>query len=266
MPTRVRVAIRSGYAREVTGTSGSGGIRALSFDLFDTLVDLRWDAARGGVSSTRLLHRAVAEYAELELEGFSATLAEVDRSLREPRYAHGIEVPTIERFALLIERLGIEAPALPEQLTEIHMDVIRGQVELPPHHPELLQTLRRGVRVGLCSNFSHAPTAHRILRDFELASCLDAVVISEEIGLRKPRREIFEAVLEALETAPRETLHIGDSLRADVAGAAAVGMRTVWVTRCVSDPDAALADHEGPQPDWIVPDLDRLPELIGSVS
>ena len=45
---------------------------------------------------------------------------------------------------------------------------------------------------------------------------------------------------------PEELLHVGDNLVADIEGAATLGMRTVWLTRKVKDPDAALAAYEGP--------------------
>ena len=81
------------------------------------------------------------------------------------------------------------------------------------------------------------------------------MVISEEIGLCKPRSEIFAAVADRLGVAPDEIAHVGDSLEADVAGAAAVGQRTVWLTRRVADPEAALASYTGVRPDHSIADL-----------
>ncbi len=254
------------YARSVTdrGQRGEvawrGEIRAISLDLFDTLVDLRWDV--GSPSSTPLLHREVASRSELSLDDFTAVLAEVDGELRAPRYAQGIEVPTVERFERLAARLAIPDPDLPDRLTEIHMGAIREKVVVPRHHVALLHSLRQRVRVGHCSNFSHAATAHRILEENELASKLDAVVISEEVGFRKPRPEIFEALLSSLSVSPEQTLHVGDRLTTDVGGAAALCMRTAWITRCVRDPERALDAYDGPRPDWIVSDLDQLPDLF----
>ncbi|MBW2363455.1 MAG: HAD-IA family hydrolase, partial [Deltaproteobacteria bacterium] len=90
----------------------------------------------------------------------------------------------------------------------------------------------------------------------------DAIAISETVGWRKPRSEIFRAVLDELEVAPDEVLHVGDSLRADVAGAAPLGMRTAWITRRVRDPEVQLSEHEGPAPDHQVADLAELLELL----
>jgi putative hydrolase of the HAD superfamily len=52
-------------------------------------------------------------------------------------------------------------------------------------------------------------------------------VFSSEIGVRKPRPEIFHAALQRLGVAAEDALFVGDRLGADVRGARAVGMRTV---------------------------------------
>ena len=92
------------------------------------------------------------------------------------------------------------------------------------------------------------------------------MVISEEIGIRKPRREIFDAVARTLDLVPEEILHVGDNLNADVAGAAACGMRTVWLTRQVANPDAELEGYEGPRPEFALEDLIDLPVLVARLS
>jgi len=94
----------------------------------------------------------------------------------------------------------------------------------------------------------------------------DAVLVSDAFGLRKPRREIFEAVLEQLGVPPGETLHVGDSLRADVGGARAAGLRTAWITRRIADPEKALREHQGPLPDHALADLAELPALLESLA
>ncbi len=55
-----------------------------------------------------------------------------------------------------------------------------------------------------------------------------AVTISESVGVRKPRPEIFRHALEALGVEPEETVHVGDNLDADIRGASLLGMRPIW--------------------------------------
>lgn len=254
------------------------GIVAISFDLFDTLVDHhlgRLPRVRLGApgdpspaipSTVGALHDAVLDHADLPLHEFAAALRGVDRDLRESRLREGRELPTVERFAELLRRLGIDAPGLAEGLTDVHMSLLHGVTDAPPHHAAVLRALRGRVRLGLCSNFSHTPTALRVLEGLGLRAPFDALVVSESVGIRKPRREIFEALARELDVAPGAILHVGDNLGADVAGAAGAGMRTAWLTRRVPDPDAALRDYAGPPPEITVGDISELAPLVGGGS
>ena len=188
--------------------------------------------------------------------------APVDREFRESRYAVGLELPTGERFATLVERLGCDAPELVEDLTQVHMAAMREQVEILDHHPGVLGRLHRRASLALCSNFSHSETARRVLQDAGLYDELDAIVVSDVRGIRKPRPEIFEETLEAVGATREETLHVGDNLAADVGGAAALGIRTVWLTRRVREPADRLRKWDGPAPDFQFRDLTELEPLL----
>jgi len=56
----------------------------------------------------------------------------------------------------------------------------------------------------------------------------DILVPSYEFPFTKPDREIFDFALENLKLKPEEVVMVGDSLRADVEGAKAVGIETVF--------------------------------------
>ena len=249
-------------------------VRAIVFDLFDTLVDLRSERVpfvehRGKKlpASMPALHELIRSRCAVELDAFVDTMAEGGRDFAESHYRHDREVPTDLVMRDLLRRLGIEDPGLAGELTRLHMEVVRSAVEVVAHHAVVLDDLARTLRLGLCSNFSHSETALAILEDAGLRQRLDpgALVVSDTFGLRKPRAEIFAEVLQRLGVTPRETLHVGDSLRADVAGAANAGLRTAWITRRVKDADAALAAHEGPRPDHVIGDLAELPDLVAAI-
>jgi HAD superfamily hydrolase (TIGR01549 family) len=247
-------------------------IRAVVFDLFDTLVDLRFEdlptvehAGQRLPASSRRVHAAVAERIEIDFDTFNQALLAGVRDFGESHYARHREVPTFERMSDVLARIGLEDVELAERLTRIHMAALRSVVRIPSHHAPLLDDLRRRVRTGLCSNFSHSPTAEEILDAARLSERLDAVVVSDALGMRKPHPSIFEAVLARLSVGPEEVLHVGDSLRADVGGAAALGIRTAWITRRVRDPESALAGHEGPRPDHAIRDLSELPALLDAL-
>ena len=249
-------------------------LRAIVFDLFDTLVDLRWERlpvieheGRKLPASTSALHERVRSRCDIGLGAFVENLIAGDREFAESHYRHDREVPTELRMGNLLRKLGIEDDALARELTRLHMGVLRSGVERLDHHGAVLDALRGGQRLGLCSNFSHSETALAVLEDAGLRERLDpgALVVSDAFGLRKPRAEIFAEVVSRLGVAPAETLHVGDSLRADVAGAAQAGLRTAWITRRVKDSDAALAAHEGARPDFVISDLAELPGLVAGL-
>lgn len=110
----------------------------------------------------------------------------------------------------------------------------------------LLESLRdRGLGLGLVSNAIDPPDLlHRDLEQLGVAQRLDAAVFSSEVGRRKPDPAIFDRVLDALGVAPEDALFVGDRLATDVAGAAALGMKTCQALWFVADED------EEPEPDF----------------
>jgi putative hydrolase of the HAD superfamily len=59
----------------------------------------------------------------------------------------------------------------------------------------------------------------------------DAVVISGDIGVAKPRPEVFAHTLAELGVGAAEAVMVGDSLERDVRGAEACGIRGIWLNR-----------------------------------
>lgn len=251
-------------------------IRGIVFDLFDTLVDqdparlafVEHEGRRLSPSTVRAHgHLIQSGSSGISLGDFAREQRALDRELRAETLDRDLELPTLRRFEALALRLGLtDRDALAQAWTRIHMDVLREALTTPAHHEAVLATLALEHRLGICSNFSHGETARAILAESGLDRHLSAIVVSQEVGLRKPRPEIFASVADALGLAPREMLHVGDDLRADVGGAARAGMRTVWMTRRIQDPEAALAAHDGPRPDFALEDLLDLPVLVARLT
>ena len=222
-------------------------------------------AGREVPTTAGAVHAALAPHAPgIGVEAFAAALRDVDRRMHADYWGQGRELPTPLRFAAVLERLGVpdRDGALAEALTRAHMGVLVGIARTPAHHPAVLDRLRAHARLGLCSNWSWTPAALEILERGGLRARLDALAISADVGLRKPRGELFAAALDALGVAPGEAIHVGDNLEADVAGAAALGIRTVWITRCVGDPEAARAAAPEVRPDWVIADLAELEAIV----
>jgi putative hydrolase of the HAD superfamily len=83
------------------------------------------------------------------------------------------------------------------------------------------------------------------LEETGLAPLVDAVVTSAELGAAKPERAIFEHALALAGAGPGRAWHAGDSVREDVEGARAAGIRAVLVARAEPAPGRAGGDAGG---------------------
>lgn len=90
---------------------------------------------------------------------------------------------------------------------------------------DLIPRLRARYRIGLLSNMSQT-TMDRYFTEHERGELFDAVVLSGEVGLRKPRPEVFDAVLRKLAVEPAAAIYIDDD-DTNVLSAKGVGMKGV---------------------------------------
>ncbi len=104
-----------------------------------------------------------------------------------------------------------------------------------------LKSLRhRGFLVGVVSNVPM--NSDQLIKDLELSSCVDFAVTSQEVGVEKPRRGIFnEALRRANGTPPAKALMVGDQLESDIDGALNAGINPVLLDRNNLHPDFADA-------------------------
>jgi HAD superfamily hydrolase (TIGR01458 family) len=89
---------------------------------------------------------------------------------------------------------------------------------------------------------------------------LEYAAETEATVLGKPSTAYFDAALAALDSDPELTWMVGDDIEADIAGAAACGLRTVLVRTGKFRPDAVEAARV--QPDGIVTSIAALPGWI----
>jgi putative hydrolase of the HAD superfamily len=118
------------------------------------------------------------------------------------------------------------------------VDAWQEHMTLAPEVPEVLTTLRQTHRLALVSNFDHPPHVLRVLRQHDLERYFQSIVISGDVGVRKPDPRIFERAYAETGAGAAEAIYVGDS-NEDVGAARAAGMRMVRVRRPI---DAVTAD------------------------
>jgi putative hydrolase of the HAD superfamily len=123
--------------------------------------------------------------------------------------------------------------------------------QIPDAYVNALRTLARSHRLGLVSNiWSLKNQWIQEMRRTEVLHLFESVVFSSEGPSMKPSRRLFERALRELDAVPSDCVFIGDSLRCDVAGAAQLGIATIWIDR-----HSHGVPLEGPRPTWVVRDL-----------
>ncbi|MBM7047655.1 MULTISPECIES: HAD family hydrolase [Rhizobium] len=102
---------------------------------------------------------------------------------------------------------------------------------------EMLIVLRaRGLKTAIISN-GHAGVQSAKIEITGLKDAVDLVVISEDVGLRKPDPRIFQHAAERLGVTPAHCIFVGDNPQADVLGAEASGMTGIFYSAGSSWPD-----------------------------
>jgi HAD superfamily hydrolase (TIGR01549 family) len=100
--------------------------------------------------------------------------------------------------------------------------------------PVLADLAGRGFALGVISNSHRSLEAFKT--HFKLESLIGTTISSAEHGFLKPHRSIFEAALQRAGVAAADAVMVGDSLKADIDGARAAGMRGILLRRSGEHP------------------------------
>ena len=224
------------------------------FDVDETLYDRRG-------AQHRILRDLVAQLPELfggltqnEVE---AAWAESDRQTAD----HAMTTTSIEasrdaRSALLLKLLG-RPEARARAVSAAYVEAYRRTAAPIAGAAETVRRCARHLPVGIVSNAFPDVQYHKIdsLGVRELFRC---ILLSEEVGVRKPAPAIFAEGCRLLGTAPGETLYVGDSYGNDVVGARDAGLVSCWF-----NPGGAPLEPGNARPDVEIRGLNELGEVLG---
>lgn len=204
------------------------GSRVVLFDVGMTLVETH-PSARDLILGVLRGHGLQADEADMERVEPLAWQA-VSHLLPFHRYGQEESQAFWDAFyAALLRSLGL--PPEPRLRTAMFAEFQRLENwRLYPDAVPVIQELRsRGYRLGVVSNWEE--WLEDLLLALDVHALFDVIVASGPFGRAKPHPSIFQQALTALEAEPSEAVHVGDSLRDDVAGALAVGIRPILVDR-----------------------------------
>ncbi|BCL80169.1 HAD family hydrolase [Ktedonobacteria bacterium brp13] len=131
----------------------------------------------------------------------------------------------LKAFEQTLKDLGRDDPELAVRLTACYLEYRFTAIPLYPDVIPALSALRGKYRLGLVTNGNTYPERCGLPETFAFT------VFAQDHGVQKPQPQFYEWALSEASALPHEIIHVGDSLRNDVYGAQAVGIRTIWVNR-----------------------------------
>ena len=131
--------------------------------------------------------------------------------LNRRRYSHPLEVA------------GINNPELAETFCREALSRIPTKNRLITGAKELLEYLKPHYRLHILSNGFKELQAHK-MSTTGILDYFDNLILSEDIGVNKPNRELYEHALERTGASIETSLMIGDMFDTDIKGAANIGM------------------------------------------
>lgn len=214
------------------------------FDLDDTLLD-------GRKTAEIFTHKVINHYKNIldinDTEGFISQLLDENRTLYKER----------ERlFVKLYTRLPWkEKPDVTELLAFWRDEYPLSSVPADGLYATLGYIAKKGIKTALVTN---GPTQFQKnkLKTLKINDSFDAVVISEEAGLKKPDASIFELALKKLGERAENAVFVGDNPINDIYGAHNCGIKTLWIRNGIDWPEKGFA------PDFTAERIEELFEIL----
>ena len=219
-----------------------GDIKAITFDLWDTLVIDDSDETKRAEQGLRskfderrhLLWEALNTTEPIELETVRLAYNVGDAAFNKVWKEQHITWHIAERLRVILNGLGRELP------DETFNAVVRAheemEVDIPPDAmPDavpVLERLARRYKLCIVSDAIVSPGSclRRLLENHGLAKFFNGFAFSDEVGHSKPHRSMFESAAGQLGVEISEMLHIGDRDHNDVKGPQQLGMKAILFT------------------------------------
>jgi putative hydrolase of the HAD superfamily len=227
-----------------------GTIRAITFDLWDTLVIDDSDEAKRAERGLRskfderryLLWEALNAAEPIDLETVRLAYNVGDAAFNKAWKEHHITWPIDERLRVILKRLGRElSDAAFDAVVRAHAEM---EVDIPPDAMPgagpVLERLAKRYKLCIVSDAIVSPGTclRRVLENHGLAKPFSGYAFSDEVGHSKPHRSMFDSAAEQLGVAVGEMLHVGDRDHNDIKGPQRIGMKAILFT-AANDTDKA---------------------------
>ncbi len=159
----------------------------------------------------------------------------------------------VKRWRLFFDRIG-RKDLSPEDAASAFREALAHNGRMLPGAVEFLESITERPKSLVTNGISYIQRQR--LKDTGCEKYFDRIFISSEIGPHKPQKELFDAVLGAIEKTKDECVMIGDSEHSDIQGAVNAGIDSIYLNFSGRKSDLAT---------WSVSSYDELRDLIGRI-
>jgi len=183
---------------------------------------------------------------------FINTYKEFNRTIHYLHWSHAFG--ELEWFKRTLDTLGIKR-VQPREVLSKYRQLFEEKTQPDLDVIETLRFLRRRrIKVALLSD-ERSACIKMFIRKTKIGDLLDAVVVSEEVGVEKPHPLIFEEVKRRLGIGFSEMVMFGDSEITD-GGGKSLGMKFVLV-KIYKDPSWIWSKGQTVEPDYVLEKVTR---------
>lgn len=202
-------------------------IEHIFFDLDHTI----WDFEKNSKETLGELFEEFELHEQIDnKERFLATYQTVNAQYWK-KYRDGhIDKQTVRfgRFADTLRRFRVEDPdIIGKKIGDKYVERGPHKTNLFPHAHKTLTYLQEKYPMHIITN-GFKEVQFIKLSGSNLSQYFDVILCSEEVGVNKPNRKVFERALELANADPARSVMIGDNYEADILGAKKVGMQTIF--------------------------------------
>jgi putative hydrolase of the HAD superfamily len=211
-------------------------VKAIGFDLFNTLITA--DPKVLGDANSRMVDSLFESGLALEAGCFAKAHHQAALYYIEEVRKNGRETHNRFWISKALQSLGYNLSPEDQRIAgavEAYFSAFSHHCRLIPHTLETLAVLKKEYRLGLLSNFTHAPAARNLMDQMGLTPLFDTILISGELGYRKPFPQVFQRLCIELGVSGDQVIFIGDDPEADIKGAKDAGLLPVWISYVVDN-------------------------------
>lgn len=202
-------------------------IKHIFFDLDHTI----WDFDRNAEETLRELYELyrLGTIGLNSCQEFIATYTENNHQLWAAYHVGKItkEQLRAERFHKTFRQLGVRPEKIPSKFEEDYVRISPTKTNLFLGSEKVLSYLQKRYTLHIISNGFKETTLTKM--DVSgLNPYFSNVIISEDVGVNKPHKAIFDYALNKASAQKHESIMIGDSLEADIRGAQDYGIKAIY--------------------------------------